>query len=208
MKVKRITGGPLPTNCYLLTDEKTGETAVIDPGFWNEELKRAVQAAGKISQILLTHGHYDHLGGALCVREATGAKIFILEPEKEFPLDPELNLASMLSMAPYQPFQADRLLADKETFSLGGLTIKTLHTPGHTVGSCCFLAEDALFSGDTLFCGSMGRTDFPTGSESQMMASLRMLAGLPGDYRVYPGHEEETTLEHERKTNPFLGGWV
>lgn len=207
MKITKITGGPLPTNCYLLTDEATGQTAVIDPGFESAELTEAVRHAGLdyVPLILLTHGHFDHITGVAKVRELTGAKVAVFLEERMVVSDRSLNLSGMVSEGGIRPFPVDLPLSDGETVELGKLKITVLHTPGHTVGSCCFLAEDALFSGDTLMKLSYGRTDFPTGNGRQMRESLRKLRDLPGDFHVYPGHGSETSLGFERKYNSFLG---
>lgn len=205
MKIERIAGGPLPTNCYLLTDEKTGLTAVIDPGFESRELEDAVKAAGagNVRAILLTHAHFDHITGVARLRKLTGAKVYLHADELAFVTDGTLNVSGLFG-GEVEPFRVDVPLGDGDTIGLGGLTVRALHTPGHTRGGCCFLVGDALFSGDTLMQLSCGRTDFPTGSGRQMLDSLRRLASLPGEYRVYPGHGPESTLGYERENNPFL----
>lgn len=191
------------TNCWLLTDEASCKTAVIDPGFLSERLTDAIQAAGKIDKILLTHGHFDHIGAADALRRSTGAPIYVMEQDAPFLKDPELNLSGMMG-EPLAPFTADLLLKDGDTISLGGIKLQTIHTPGHTIGSCCYLTDGVIFSGDTVFCGSVGRTDFPTGSGSTLLASVKRLAALEGDYQIFPGHGEPTSLESERKSNPYF----
>jgi len=207
LKVTRIAGGPLPTNCYLLTDEKTGETAVIDPGFESQQLTRALSSVGleKVNAILLTHGHFDHIMGVTGIKRLTHAKVYIESDDWHFTTDPALNLSGMMLPASIPTFTADVALNDGEIIELGSLSIRVLHTPGHTIGSCCYLVEDAIFTGDTLMKGTCGRTDFPTGSYAQMLESLKKLKNLQGDYHIYPGHEEESTLEYERKNNPYMG---
>ena len=205
MKIERIAGGPLPTNCYLLTDEEPGLTAVIAPGFESRELEDAVKAAGsdKIRAILLTHAHFDHITGVAKLKSLTGAKVYLHADELPFITDGILNVSGLFG-GEVEPFRVDVPLGDGDEVGVGGLSVRVLHTPGHTRGGCCFLVKDALFSGDTLMRLSCGRTDFPTGSWPQMLGSLRRLASLPGDYRVYPGHGPESTLGYERKNNSFL----
>ena len=207
MKVIRITGGPLPTNCYILTDDVTGATAVIDPGFEEQELTDAVFAAGteNVKAILLTHGHFDHIMGVNKLKSLTNAKIYIYSDDTQFTTDDSLNLSFMAAPLRVEAFTADVTLNDGDVIELGSLRIRVLHTPGHTIGSCCYLVEDAIFTGDTLMKCSCGRTDFPTGSYPQMLDSLKKIENLEGDYHVYPGHEGETTMEYERKNNPFMG---
>ena len=205
MKITKIPGGHLPTKCYLLKDEATGASAVVDPGFENEELTNLVREDGKVEAILLTHGHFDHISGAAKLQKETGAKIYLYSDELLFVKDSTLNLAASFFESAVAPFRVDFPLNDGETFQLGKLEIRVLHTPGHTVGGCCYIVEDAIFSGDTLMKLSCGRTDFPTGSYSQMLDSLRRLGELKGDYRVFPGHGSATTLDYERRNNSFMG---
>lgn len=205
MKITRIPGGPLPTNCYLLTDEETGATAVIDPGFESEELSESVQQIGNVQAILLTHGHFDHISGVQKMQKLTGAKIYLYADEMLFVKDGSLNLAGAFFGSEVPPFRVDVPLNDNETIQLGKLDIRVLHTPGHTVGGCCFLVEDVIFSGDTLMKLSCGRTDCPTGNYSQMLDSLCRLAELKGDFKVYPGHGSATALDYERRNNSYMG---
>lgn len=206
MKVTRISGGPLPTNCYLLQDEVTGGCAVIDPGFESETLDRALLSAGpeNVKLILLTHGHFDHIMGVDSVKKLTGAKVCAFADETLLINDDSLNLSSMMA-APVKAFSVDSLLNDGDVIPLGSLEIHVLHTPGHTIGGCCYFAGNAIFTGDTLMKCTCGRTDFPTGSYPQMMESLQKLKNLEGDYHIYPGHEGESTMEYERKNNPYMG---
>ena len=207
MKITRITGGPLPTNCYLLTDNVTGATAVIDPGFEDAELTNAVLAAGteNVKAIFLTHGHFDHIMGVSKIKNMTSAKIYIYSDDMMFTTDNSLNLSTMAMPFPMQTFTADVALNDGDEITLGSLKIRVMHTPGHTIGGCCYIVEDSIFTGDTLMKCTCGRTDFPTGSHPQILDSLNKLKDLEGDYHIYPGHESETTLQYERKNNPFMG---
>lgn len=203
MQIECISGGPLPTNCYLLTDEETGKTAVIDPGFYNSQLEKAVQKH-QVVMILLTHGHFDHITGVKKLAVETGAKIYMDAADSDFPMKPELNLSSAMGLDAIEPFVPDVQLHDGSTIQLGGLQIKVLHTPGHTRGGCCYLVGDTLFSGDTLMCGTVGRTDLPTGSYEEIRKSVQRLRDLPGEWRVLPGHEFETKLSWERSNNPYM----
>lgn len=208
MNITKISGGPLPTNCYLLTDEVTNATAIIDPGFKDDSLIEAVKAVGaaNIKLILLTHGHFDHIMGVPALKKLTNAKVCIFSDDMLFCTDNSLNLSSMMPLSsPLEPFTADIGLNDGDTIDLGTLSIRVLHTPGHTIGSCCFLVDNAIFTGDTLMKCTCGRTDLPTGSYPQILESLQKLKELDGDFHIYPGHESESTLEYERKNNPYMG---
>ena len=140
------------------------------------------------------------------IQKQTGAKLYIDAEDELFLSDSALNLSVDLTGRPLPPLKADVTVSDGDVIPLGNLYIHVLHTPGHTIGSCCYVVEGAIFSGDTLFKMSAGRTDFPTGSYPQLLASLKRLCALEGDYHVYPGHEWETTLGFERKNNPFVEG--
>lgn len=203
MQIECISGGPLPTNCYLLTDEETGKTAVIDPGFYNSQLEKAVQKH-QVVMILLTHGHFDHITGVKKLAVETGAKIYMDAADSDFPMKPELNLSSAMGLDAIEPFVPDVQLHDGSTIQLGSLQIKVMHTPGHTRGGCCYLVGETLFSGDTLMCGTVGRTDLPTGSYEEIRKSVQRLRDLPGEWRVLPGHEFETKLSWERSNNPYM----
>ena len=196
MKVDMIQVGPIGTNCYIL--EEGGRIAVIDPGDEAERILSVLaETGGTVDYILLTHGHYDHTTAVPQLHAALPeAKIYIHQADANgagsrlFPLAGEVE---------------DLLLYDEgDVLSLGGLTIEVLHTPGHSPGSVTLKAGNVLFTGDTLFCGSMGRTDLRGGSYEQIMASLKCLGELEGDFHVCPGHDRTSTLEQERQHNPFL----
>ena len=196
MQIKMMQVGPLGTNCYLLEDEASKTAAVVDPGGDALRILSQAQADGvTIRLILLTHAHFDHTGGVSALRKALPDVPVYLHPADAALLGSEVFPAIGAPTVPYE---------EGDTVALGDLTIQVLHTPGHTPGGVCLLAGDALFTGDTLFCGSMGRTDFAGGSYEQIMASLKRLAQLPGDYRVLPGHMDATTLDRERQSNFFL----
>lgn len=203
MTIRCLPLGALQANCYLLSDEE-GATAVIDPGDEAGTILETVRAGElAVEAILLTHAHFDHILAADELRRETGAPVYVYETDAPALADPRRSL-TVLAKGGAGPLRADHLLKDGEELRVGRLTVSVLHTPGHTPGSCCFLCGDALFSGDTLFAGSIGRTDFPGGDDQAMAASLRMLAALEPGIRVFPGHGESTTLSKERMENPYL----
>ena len=203
MTIRCLPLGALQANCYLLSDEE-GATAVIDPGDEAGTILETVRAGElAVEAILLTHAHFDHILAADELRRETGAPVYVYETDAPALADPRRSL-TVLAKGGAGPLRADHLLKDGEELRVGRLAVSVLHTPGHTPGSCCFLCGDALFSGDTLFAGSIGRTDFPGGDDQTMAASLRMLAALEPGIRVFPGHGESTTLSKERMENPYL----
>lgn len=202
MKIKPYLTGELQENAYLLTDEATGKIAVIDPGAPDQVLMDAIHAVkDSIAVILLTHGHFDHIGAVEEIQRLTGAPVYAAGEELDMLADSRKNLSAMFG-TPIVIRDAHPL-HDGEQIQLGTLMIEVIHTPGHSMGGMCFLADNALFTGDTLFAGSVGRTDFWGGDGSMLMHSVQRLAQLPGDYRVLPGHGEETTLARERVYNPY-----
>ena len=204
MQIFPIPLGALQTNCYVLADEN-GVGAVIDPGLYTPELAALIDRhTTRIDLILLTHGHADHISGALPLREATGAPICIHALDDDY-THTELCMAKDCG-CPFLPFHADELLQDGDTVTFGSEVLSVLHTPGHTPGGVCYIHETqrVIFSGDTLFCLTAGRTDFPRGSFDDLMRSLMRLRDLPGDYDVYPGHERPTHLEAERRRNFYM----
>ena len=204
MQIIRLPVGMLQANCYLVA-EAGGDAVVIDPGAEAERIIEAVRSRDlKVKHILLTQVHFDHMQAAADVAAATGADI--LAPEGDWPAltDPQLSLCHMMPGGGSQTLSAAGKLRDGEVVEAGKLRLTVLHTPGHTPGSCCFLCGDVLFTGDTLFRGSVGRTDFPGGSYDALKRSLDRLAALPGDYTLLPGHDDATTLAEERAGNPYM----
>lgn len=203
--VEELVLGMVSTNTWFCQNSGTRELFIIDPA---DEAERIVQKVtgmeGKPMAVLLTHGHFDHMMAAKALREYYKIPILACVSEKELLNNAGANLSG--SWAKACTLQADQWLSDKEKIEIAGFSIEVLHTPGHTGGSCCFYLpdENLLFSGDTLFAGSVGRTDFPTSSGRQMIKSLHMLLDtLPQETRVCPGHGEETTIAYEKRYNPF-----
>ena len=205
--VRAFSVGLMGTNAYIVTDTETNEAAVIDPGFDDAHLTSALDEydEGKVRYILLTHGHFDHIGAAELYAKKYNAQIVISEEDSEFLSEPSLNLAGEFNLS-LEPFKADIILSDGDVLKLGNTEFSFILTPGHTKGSGCFVFSDdnVIFSGDTLFLSSIGRTDFPTGNTGEMLKSLRKLRNLEGDYTVYPGHDSSTKLSYEREKNPYL----
>ena len=198
MKIISMQVGPIMTNCYILIDEESKKTAVIDPGEDADRILAALREEdSQVEYILLTHGHYDHTTAVPELHAALPqARIYIHQADANGAGSKLFPLASQVE---------DLLLYNEgDTLALGGLTIQVLHTPGHSPGSVTLQVEDVLFSGDTLFAGSCGRTDLAGGSYAQMMASLKRLGELEGDYKVLPGHNAPSTLDREREYNSFV----
>ena len=199
MKIIHMVLGELETNCYILIDEETNEAAVIDPADEAETIRDAVEGAGAtLRYILLTHGHRDHTLAAPALHALyPDAAVYIHESDKgavgiyRYPME-ELIGGDL------------KFYGEGDTLPLGSLTVEVLHTPGHTGGSVCLKCENALFTGDTLFAGSMGRIDLPGAQPEKMMGSLARLARLPGDFDVYPGHMQTTTMARERQYNLYI----
>ena len=212
MKINHYVVGPVQTNCYVVVNEEKKECFVIDPGASAKELAERIRKDDLVPvAVLLTHGHFDHAGAAEELAKEFDIKIYAHEAEKDTLEDPQKNVSWMMGAS--EKYQADVFLRDEEMLTLAGFEIKVLHTPGHTEGGCCYYvpAEDVIFTGDTLFAQSVGRTDFPGGSMSQIVRSIteKLMAlneagNLETDIMVYPGHNDPTTIETERINNPYL----
>ena len=205
-EVLRYIVGPVCTNCYLLVNHKTGELLVVDPGDQAKLIEKQIEKTGaKPVAILLTHGHFDHAGAAEALADKYQISIYAHEAERETLEDPGLNLCGMIGE--HKVYHADIFVKDEEVLNLAGFSIRVFFTPGHTIGGCCYYIADEkiLFSGDTLFQESVGRTDFPRGSASDLIRAIReKLMPLPDDVTVYTGHDESTLIGYERMHNPYL----
>lgn len=205
--IRSISVGPIATNCYVVHDDD-GAAFIVDAGYEYELILQAVQELN-VSHILLTHGHFDHIGGVAKLKEATDAEVCIHSLEADWLLEPGLNLSGERSE--YTPWpvtgpKADTFLEDGERLSLLGEQIEVRHTPGHSPGHVSFVMGDVLFGGDALFHGSVGRTDLPGGDHDQLITSIRTkLLTLPSSTTVLPGHGPPTTIADEAQSNPFLG---
>ena len=188
MKVETVkVGTMLVTNCYIVYEG--ADCAVIDPGFMPERITAALKRLGLTPEaVLLTHGHRDHTGALRAIKERYGCTLYAGKDDAyRLPVKPDVELAG------------------GESFCVGALQFSVIATPGHTEGGVCYMTGDCLFTGDTLFCGDVGRTDLPGGDRATLMQSLKKLRDISGDYTVYPGHEESTTLSRERENNIYLG---
>ena len=197
MKVETFVRGPLLNNVYLLWDEQSRDAAIIDPGIGSDDLLTNIQDYDlRLRYILNTHRHFDHVDNDAFYRERTGAAIVLHHADAAM-LEAEFGIAP------------DILLHGGEELALGSLTIRTLHTPGHSAGGVCFLVEDHLFAGDTLFAGAVGRSDFEDSDGGALLQAIaEKILPLPDATRVLPGHGEATTVGAERANNPFLRGLV
>ena len=206
LELQQCVLGPVYTNCYIAKNKETGEALIIDPAASPSKIYQKVEAMGaKPVAVLLTHGHFDHIMAVEAVRERYHILVYACRQEEEMLREPSLNMTDQIGNS--CSVRPDVLLDDLQVFEAAGFSIQILHTPGHTRGSACYYLkeEGVLFSGDTLFCGSVGRTDFPGGSASQIRDSLhRLLSALPDDTNVYPGHDTFTTIGYEKRYNPFV----
>ncbi|MBR0397379.1 MAG: MBL fold metallo-hydrolase [Eubacterium sp.] len=206
LEIKSLLLGNIMTNCYLLMNKETHEMLIVDPADQAFGIQKRVEAMeAKPVAILLTHGHFDHMLAADELRRKYNCEIYAHVKEKAVLEDPMLNLSGVWEAG--TAVSADRYVTEGEQLELAGFRIQVLFTPGHTQGSCCYYFPDegVLISGDTLFQGSCGRTDFPTSSVQDMMKSLKRLTDeLPDETAVYPGHNAPTTIADEKRWNPFI----
>lgn len=205
MKIIRLEVGALGTNCYIVWCEQTQQAVIIDPGGDAASIMAQIgDEKLSVQYIINTHGHADHIGALAKIKQATGAPVLIHAADAGMLTSASKNLSSY--MGPGMTFEpADRLIEENDVISFGTESLTVLETPGHTPGGICLKGEGVVFSGDTLFAESIGRTDFPGGSYSQLIRNIReKLMILPDHYIVYPGHGPETTIGWERKRNPFI----
>lgn len=205
MEVTVLTVGPVFTNCYIVNEEGKDSCLVIDPGDEAKKIAEYIQKRNKkMEAILLTHGHFDHMIGVRELMSLLGGKLYAYQDEKELLMDPQLNVSNQIGYE--MSLEADVLLRDHQKITVAGMTFEVIHTPGHTKGSCCYYSEEhqTLFSGDTIFMESVGRTDLPTGNERELIDSVRnRVLTLPSNVKIYPGHGPETNVAYEVANNPY-----
>ncbi|MCI8388486.1 MAG: MBL fold metallo-hydrolase [Clostridiales bacterium] len=212
LKIITLPVGSMRTNCYILRDEETDIGAIVDPGGETAEsgygliLAKCASEVINVKYILLTHVHFDHILSLEQVREATGAPVCVHKYDAEALTDPNLSYMAQFAGIDEPCRPAERLLDDGDIITLGNSEISVIHTPGHTIGSVCYRSGDSILTGDTLFCGSIGRCDLYGGDEIAISQSLRLLKSLAdeGDFKLYPGHGNTTTLTREIKNNIYL----
>ena len=204
MKIDILPLGSYQTNCYIVWDDASACCAVIDPGYEPQRiLAQLTQRGLTLDAILLTHGHFDHVGAVEALVKATGCKLWMSQSDYTQFKAPQNDFFYPIHDC---DFTEVRFCEEGEVIPVGQLAFSVMETPGHTYGSVCYLCDGALFSGDTLFAGSCGRTDLPGGDWNTIQQSLARLAQLSEDYTVYPGHGGSTTLYQEKRTNPFMRG--
>lgn len=204
MELFHFTTGQMDVNTYIVKQPDSHECFIIDPGGDETALLSYIEQKNlKVTHILLTHGHFDHIEAVRAIKETCGASICIHKDDAAMLTDPTKNLSSYLNQSIVQP-EADQYLNNESEIQIGKIIINTIYTPGHSKGSVCYLYENVLFSGDTLFKGSIGRSDFPDSDFNELQNSLKKLLMLNPSLLIYPGHGEFTTLEAEMNQNPFL----
>lgn len=207
MKVEKYVVGIIGTNCYLVINEDTRKTVMIDPGGYPQKLKNEIKEKGlKIQAVLLTHAHFDHIMGLKDVTEDFQVPVYVEEMDRDMMTDGNKNLSDNYVNGGFQ-YADVKTVKDGQLLEIAGFKFRVIHTPGHTPGGCCYYVEKegVLFSGDTLFRASVGRSDFPGGSASDLVRSVKeKLLILPDETHVYPGHMDETTIGYEKLYNPFI----
>ena len=205
IEITMLTVGPVGTNCYIVNKKGSDSCVVIDPGDEAEKIASYVNKKGlKNEAILLTHGHFDHIMGVTELASLVGGKVYAYEGEKELLMDCRLNASTMIGCA--VGLEPEILVRDGQTLEIADMKFQIIHTPGHTIGGCCYYMkeEKLLFSGDTIFMESVGRTDLPTGNGRQLIDTIReKIFTLPPEVQIYPGHGPETSVAYEKENNPF-----
>ena len=204
MKIEKIVEPYFGENMYILIDEETKKCAVVDPGGASDKILNYIKVNSlELEYILLTHGHGDHIGAVNTIKSRTNAKVVAHNDEQELLNDNRKNLSYSMHCGP-QELNADIYVHDKEKLELGNLKLSFIHTPGHTKGSMCIRVNDDMFTGDTLFAGSIGRTDFYSGDYKQIEKSLKKLSKFEDKVKVHPGHGPSSTLGIEKMSNPYM----
>ncbi len=202
LDVKHGIFGSLQNNCYLITDISSGKSALIDCSDDSDKMRDFVKGT-QLEYILLTHGHFDHITGVKGIKDLTGAKVVISKEDEPMLNSSKESLAAFCG-SPQNNVDADIIIGDGDVIELGESKISVIATSGHTKGGVCYLCDNSLFTGDTLFFCSCGRTDFPGGSVAEIKQSLKRLSSLNGNFNVYPGHDRFSTLDFERANNPYM----
>ncbi len=206
MKIETLVLGPVMANCHIVTDEKTNETAVIDCGWFNDELLEKLRGKN-LKYIMLTHGHADHIFGVHDLKKTFPKAQIVIHPKEAYKLSDELpSLGHEILPGAQKYVEADITVEEGDVLTVGEIEFTVLHTPGHSEGGVCYYVESerTLFTGDTLFCLTVGRTDFFDSSDDDMLSSITRLYNMPGDYEIYPGHHRATTMEYEKRRNRYM----
>ncbi|MBO5420933.1 MAG: MBL fold metallo-hydrolase [Clostridia bacterium] len=206
MQIETLTLGPIQANCYIVTDEKTKDAVVIDCGEYTQELEEKLSDKS-LKYVLLTHGHYDHILGVYDLKEAHPEAQIVIHKEEAYKLTDDLPSFAHEMMPGVQKYvPADITVEEGDKITFGETEITVIHTPGHSKGGVCYFVEDerTIFTGDTLFCLTVGRMDFFDSSEDEMLESITRLYNMPGDYEIYPGHNRATTMEYEKRRNRYM----
>jgi hydroxyacylglutathione hydrolase len=208
LEVSRLILGPLETNCYIVTESKSRQAVVVDPAEDGERIAgRLLQEAAGLTSIILTHGHFDHMGGLAALRDRFPAEVYIQALDAKM-ISSSIENFSLFAGNPIEYTEPPSSLWDGMKIAIGNASLLVLHTPGHTPGSICLCGTGFVLTGDALFRNSIGRTDFPGSSTEVLLDSIRnRLLTLEDGTAVFPGHGDETTIGHERKRNPFLAGY-
>jgi glyoxylase-like metal-dependent hydrolase (beta-lactamase superfamily II) len=206
IKIDTLPLGSYQTNCYIVWNSENTTCVVIDPGFEPDMVLHRLRKLGlTLDAILLTHGHFDHVGAVESLVKATGCRVWIRESDYTQAKNPMNDYLYPLHDSDFCEFS---FCEEGEVISAGGLQFHVIETPGHTWGSVCYICEDAMFCGDTLFAGSCGRIDLPGSNRTAMMTTLTRLSEIEEDYRVFPGHGDSSTLRREQQANPYLKGYL